>query len=290
MADLYADVESPLENPDLIALGTVLTGLACALGGTSLLQATLLRQADNYGVASTFDDMFAPVVLLGALFLLGCFLGAGWFWIRSNRPNDIVPLRVALGAGMAGLLGFAVMLLLGTVLPVGREIAASVTLLAAYYGARFTTVLRQQKPDSARVRTGRVALTATALLLATLLVSYKPTRFPGAAAPVADRHAWAETTFGDHYRQAVAFVKGCPELTDRLGAVSAIGPTTGTNVVYQGADGSAGDFTLEVVGASGTAIVHAGITKRNSASTSKQGWERSGEVLVEGRAMPLDCR
>lgn len=290
MADLYADVEGPLENPDLIALGTVLTGLATALGGTSLLQATLLRQADNYGVASVFDDMFAPVVLMGALFLLGCFLGAGWFWIRSSRPKDIVPLRVALGAGMAGLLGFAVMLLLGTVLPVGRELAASGTLLAAYYGARFTTVLRQPKPESVRMRLGRVALTATALLLATLLVSYKPTKFPGAAAPVAERHAWAETTFGEHYREAVAFAKGCPELTGRIGVVSAVAPTTGTNVVYQGADGSAGDFTIEVVGATGTATVHAAITKRNSADASKQGWERSGEVLVAGRALPLDCR
>jgi hypothetical protein len=222
--------------------------------------------------------------------LLGCFLGAGWFWIRSSRPNDIVPLRVALGAGMAGLLGFAVMLLLGTVLPVGREIAASGTLLAAYYGARFTTVLRQPKPESPRMRTGRVALTATALLLATLLVSYKPNKFPGAAAPVADRHAWAENTFGDHYRQAEAFVKGCPELSGRIGAVSAVAPTSGINAVYQGADGTAGDFTLEVVGASGTALVHAAIVKRQGPASSKQAWERFGEVLENRHAVPLDCR
>lgn len=290
MADLYADVEGPLENPDLIALGTVLTGLAFAIGGTAILQGTLLRQAGNYGVASVFDDMFAPFVLMGALFLLGCYVGAGWFWIRSTRPNDIVPLRMALAAVMAGLLGFALMLLLGTVLPIGRGFAASGTLLLAYYGARFTTVLRQHKPESVRMRIGRVALTASALLIATLLVSYQPNRFPGAQAPAADRHAWAEATFGEHYREAVAFAKACPELEASLGKVASVAPTSGTNAVYQGADGIAGDFTLEVVGATGTRRVHAAITKRNDPASGKQAWERSGELLVGDRALPLNCR
>ena len=289
MADLYADVENPLENPDLIALGTVLTGAGFALGGTMLAQATLLRDASNYRVTTVFDDMFAPMVLFGLLFLLGCYVGASAFWVFSARKSDIVPLRLAFGAVTFGLAGFALMLLLGTVLPIGRPIAASGTLLAAYYGARFTTVLRRPKPESRGLRLGRSALTASALLIAILLVSYKPSGFPGAQAPIAERHAWAERTFGEPYRQAVDFAKTCPDLSERFGAIRAVGPAPGTNVVYQAPGQQTGDFTLEVVGAAGAGLVHGGVVLTPTPKASPF-WVREGEVLVGDRAVPLECR
>lgn len=290
MAGLYHGGEGPLENPDLIALSAILSGIATAIAGYTLSQLTWLREAGNYAVASAIDDFVVPAALVGLLFALGAYLGASAFWLASRRVPDIVPLRVAFGAVTAGVLAFAGVLLVGTLVPLGRYLAMAVTLLAAYYGARLTTSLRRPKPQVAGVRLARVALTASVLLVATLLVSYRPTGWPGADAPIAARDAWAHKTFKEHYAQAVAYVKACPEVTDKLGAVSAIAPAPGTNAVYYGNSEASGDFTLEVVGARGTTLVHAATIRTYKPKPGAAEWERSGELLDGRHALVLGCR
>lgn len=290
MAGLYTGGEGPLENPDLIALTAILSGIAAAIAGYTLSQITWLREAGNYAVVSGIDDFVVPAAVVGLLFALGAYLGASAFWLASRRDPDIVPLRVAFGAVTAGVLAFVGVLLVGTVVPVGRYLAMAITLLAAYYGARLTTSMRRPKPGVPGVRLARVALTGSTLLVATLLVSYRATGWPGAHAPIAERDAWAQKTFKEHYAQAVAYVKGCPEVTKKLGAISAIGPAAGTNAVYYGTGEASGDFTLEVVGAAGHTLVHAAVIRSYKPKPGAAEWERSGELLDGHHALVLGCR
>jgi hypothetical protein len=290
VADLYLGAEGPLENPDLIALTTVLSGIAAAIAGYTIAQATFMREAGNYAVASPIDDFVVPAAVVALFFTLGAYLGASAFWLASRRDPDIVPLRVSLGASTAGVLAFVGVLLVGTVVDPGRYVAMAITLLAAYYGARLTTSLRRPKPPASGVRLARVTLTASTLLIATLLVSYRPTGWPGAAAPIATRDAWARKTFKEHYPQAVAFVKGCPEVAGHLGTLSAIGPAAGSNAVYYGQGEATGEFTLEVVGSQGATLVHVATLRRYHPTATSPAWERSGEMLDGAHAVPLGCR
>jgi hypothetical protein len=217
VADLYEDTTGPLTNPDVIALVTVMTGLGAAVGGHLAAHATYLRDAGNYAVASSLDEVVGPAGLVILLFVLGGYLGAGLCWAFSERRRDIVPVRVALGAASAGALGFLVLLLLGTFLPIGKGLALGATVLAAYYGARLTTGLRRAKPEVFGVRLARVALIAVMIGIAAFLVSYKPVDFPGQAASAVTRDAWARKTFKDHYPRAADFVMACPDVAERVG-------------------------------------------------------------------------
>jgi hypothetical protein len=121
-------------------------------------------------------------------------------------------------------------------------------------------------------------------------VSYRPTGWPGAQAPLAARDAWAKETFKDHYAQATAFVKGCSDVTGRLGAVTAIGPAPGTNTVFYGPGESSGDFTLEVVGQKATALVHAATQHPYDPKKAGHEWAITGEILDGPHAVVLGCR
>lgn len=281
---------APAENPDLIALGTVMSGLATAVAMGAIARVTWLKDAGNYAVGSAADDLVSPIMLFGMLFLSGCYLGASSFWLAAPRQSDIVPLRVAMGAAAGAAIGFGVVLLIGLIVPVPPPLAAGVSVLAAYYGARLTTVLRRPKPADPRLRIARVTLVGMGLFVATALVSVRPHGFPGGEAPLAERDAWATKAFGDQYGEAKAYLQGCSGLRERVGAVKAIGPVPGPNKVYFGADDSAGDFTLEVVGEKGTARVTAHTQRPHSPKEGPRPWTRSA-ALVEGeRTVPLGCR
>ncbi|MOA54268.1 hypothetical protein D3C78_1778560 [compost metagenome] len=60
-------------------------------------------------------------------------------------------------------------------------------------------------------------------------------------------------------------------------------------MVFHGPEQQTADFTLEVVGARASGLVHAGalLTPHPQASPA---WVLIGEVLVGDRAVPLECR
>jgi hypothetical protein len=281
---------APAENPDLIALGTVMSGLATAVAMGSVARVTWLKDAGNYAVGSAADDLVSPIMLFGMLFLSGCYLGASAFWLAAPRRSDIVPLRVAMGAAAGAALAFGAVLLVGMLVPVPPPFAAGVCVLAAYYGARLTTVLRRPKPADPRLRVARVTLVGMGLLVATALVSVRPHGFPGGEAPLAERDAWATKAFGDHYAEAKAHLQACPALRGRVGAIQAIGPVPGTNKVYFGAEDSAGDFTLEVVGEKAPVRVTAHTQRPHAPKDGPRPWTRSAAVMEGDKTLPLDCR
>ncbi|MFN3430237.1 MAG: hypothetical protein ACK46X_09810 [Candidatus Sericytochromatia bacterium] len=291
MGDVYEGSSgAPAENPDLIALGTVMSGLATALAMGGVARVTWLKDAGNYAVGSAADDLVSPIMLFGMLFLSGCYLGASAFWLAARRQSDIVPLRVAMGAAAGAALGFGVVLLIGLVLPVPPPLAAGLSVLAAYYGARLTTVLRRPKPADPRLRIARVTLVGTGLLVATALVSVRPHGFPGGEAPLAERDAWATKAFGEHYAEAKTHLQGCSGLAERVGAVKAIGPVSGPNKVYVGGDDSSGTFTLEVVGDKGAVRVKAHTRRPHAPKDGPRPFTRSAALLDGERTVPLECR
>jgi hypothetical protein len=269
-----------LSRDNGVAAMAVAVAVPSAIGGV----AVLAQASDNYTHAGFLGGLVEALVVGGVMYAVGAYVGASALWITSERERDYSPALVAVGACLGTAVGSAV------VSPVAQwgliGLSPVLTLLAAWGGARLACRPRFATPPRGWRRWGRVAGVVAVGVLIAGLVGAPRTDFPGASAPSAERRAWGVKTFGDAYESAEAYVRTSPVVRERLGTLSTVAPTEGTNRTAYSPGELMGEFTLELVGTQGTGVARVQFM-HGSSNIDLKSYGFSGELKTQGETIDL---
>lgn len=168
----------------------------------------------------------------------------------SQRKSTFEPALLVAGGLVGGVLGY--------VAEIAIHPTSSVTLVGIGLGLLPGTWLACSiKFSNVTGRSGALMRASIPIGLIVCLYLLHYSGFPGENASAQARHKWGVRTFGS-YDNITAQLNDCKGISDKIGDVTFVAPTVGENFYSADIDSyrsGTGEFTLEVVGTTGTGIV-----------------------------------
>ena len=180
---------------------------------------------------------------------------SAWLFIQISPRRRIVvePTWLMIWGVIGGFIGLMVQ---QTNYPISDFASLSSWIglgIGSLLGIHLGGLAKYRRTSEWRVTLRRAAI-PVGLIALLYLVNY--TDFPGVDAPIQSRQQWAVRTFRG-YESIASRLRSCEEIADSIGSIEFVAPTQGRNSIsIESGYKSMGEFTLEVVGATGTGVAH----------------------------------